>query len=376
MVKISGIFLFLAVVLLFFCDLGISTYDPWQELARLSRGMFIPDISALNLFWGSLINTVSFALMGITLAIFFGILLSLFFHLHVVRLGASFIRSVHEIFWAFLLMHLVGLNSLCGILAIAIPYTGIFAKVYAEIIQEADDNPAEALAGKISPFISFIYAKLPLVYADLKNYTSYRFECALRSSAILGFIGLPTVGYHLETAFREGMYSEAAALLYFFYVLILYLQYWVKPFGLAIAFAGAIYFTSWEVTMDVSNIIRFFSYEILPWPMRSAGFYDGSKIVDWNIAPVISWVVELLVFEGIGGILNTIVLSQVSLVCTALFALVLFPFGCNFFFSQKVTWLGNLLFIILQTTSEYIIAYVLLQLWGINAPSNLRSVSA
>ena len=56
----------------------------------------------------------------------------------------------------------------------------------------------------------FFYARLPLIWASCKAYTGYRLECALRASAILGFIGLPTLGFHLETAFREGHYGEGA----------------------------------------------------------------------------------------------------------------------------------------------------------------------
>ena len=50
----------------------------------------------------------------------------------------------------------------------------------------------------------------------LRSYTSYRFECGLRSSAVLGFVGLPTLGYHLESFFAQGSYSQVAALLMLF----------------------------------------------------------------------------------------------------------------------------------------------------------------
>ena len=43
------------------------------------------------------------------------------------------------------------------------------------------------------------------------------------------FRRLPTLGYDLETAFSEGSYSEAAALLIIFYVMIATLRLWAKP---------------------------------------------------------------------------------------------------------------------------------------------------
>ncbi len=98
----------------------------------------------------------------------------------------------------------MGLNPVCGVLAIAIRYSGIFAKVYSKIHQKSYHRPLAGMPPGAGLLSRFCYGILSVIYRDLKNYTSYRFECALRSSAILGFIGPPTLGYHLETAFREG----------------------------------------------------------------------------------------------------------------------------------------------------------------------------
>ena len=103
-------------------------------------GALTPDFSVLIEFRSALLNTVTFALCGIFIAVIFGTVLALMFHLIVVRLFCAFIRAIHEIFWVFILLPIVGLNPICGVLAIAIPYSGIFAKVYAEILQEADQR--------------------------------------------------------------------------------------------------------------------------------------------------------------------------------------------------------------------------------------------
>ncbi len=81
---------------------------------------------------------------------------------------------------------------------------------------EADPAPSHALPASTTTISRFFFARLPLVWQAFKAYGSYRLECALRASAILGFIGLPTLGFHLETAFREGVYDQGAALLYLF----------------------------------------------------------------------------------------------------------------------------------------------------------------
>jgi phosphonate transport system permease protein len=334
MLRTSLFFVVIAGAAFVAADISITTFDPWLELRQMGIGLLTPDFFSLPGFGRALFNTVSFALIGLSGAVFFGTILSFFFEYTAVRLFAAFIRAVHELFWAFLLMPIIGLNSLCGILAIAIPYAGVFAKVYAEIRQEADQQPFQALSGRASRLSGFIYGTLPLIYQDLKNYTSYRFECALRSSAILGFIGLPTLGYHLETAFREGMYSEAAALLYCFYLLVISLRLWARPKFILVPLLLAVIFTSWQTSVSLSNILRFFTYDILPWPMRADGFYDGTQTVSLVVMPLFSWVKDVFLTGALPGIWNTLVLTQIALACTAIFTLAAFPPASRVFFPQ------------------------------------------
>jgi phosphonate transport system permease protein len=373
MLGVSVLFLVVALAAIPAADISLSTLDPWLECKRMLVGLLTPDFSSLPLFFTPLLNTISFALLGITLAILAGSILSLFFASTPVRLFCAFIRSIHEIFWAFLFMPVVGLNSLCGILAIAVPYAGVFAKVYAEIREESNTESSEALPDGTGRMSSFFFTTLPTIYTDVKSYTSYRFECALRSSAILGFVGLPTIGYHLETAFREGTYSEAAALLYLFYLLILSLKFWTKPKILLLCFLAAVFYTSWETSISFANLMRFVTYDILPWPMRAAGYYDGSHSVVFNPIPILQWGKDLISSAAIPGIWNTLVLTQIALVSTAIFTLVSFPFGSSQFFTKKVTAVSHVVFVILRTTPEYILAYIFLQLWG---PSMLPAVFA
>lgn len=373
MLRTSLSFLFIALLALIAADISVSTLDPWLELRRIGVGLVTPDFFSLPEFGEALFHTVSFALIGIALAVIFGSVLSLFFEYAPVRLFCAFIRAIHELFWAFIFMPITGLNSLCGILAIAIPYAGIFAKVYAEIRQESDHRPTQALPEGTLRISGFLYTTLPIIYRDLKNYTSYRFECALRSSAILGFIGLPTLGYHLETAFREGMYSEAAALLYSFYLLILSIRLWARPGFIVVPLVAAFVFTSWDVSLSPANIVRFFTYDILPWPMRAEGFYAGTQTVSLPLSEIVRWAADIFRTEALPGIWNTVLLTQLALVCTAVFTLVSFGFASRQFFTRKVTGPAHVLLVVLRTTPEYILAYIFLTLWG---PSMLPAICA
>jgi phosphonate transport system permease protein len=373
MQRTSVVFLLVALAALAVGDISVSTFDPWLELTRLARGLASPDFFSLPGLAKAVGNTLAFALIGMAGAVVFGSILSLFFAYRPVRLFCAFIRAIHELFWAFIFMPVIGLNSLCGILAIAVPYAGVLAKVYAEIRQEADLAPADALPKGTGTLSAFLYTTLPITYPHLKNYTAYRFECALRSSTILGFIGLPTLGYHLETAFREGLYSEAAALLYIFYLMIISLKVWARAKIIALPVLAACFFISWNTAFSLDNIIRFFTYDILPWPVRAEGFYDGTRALSFSLPEVLTWAGDIGFTQALPGIWNTLLLTQIALVLTAVFTLAAFVPACRLFFSFRVTAPAHLVLVILRTTPEYILAYVGLQLWG---PSMLPAIFA
>jgi phosphonate transport system permease protein len=190
-------FVLLAVVCLIFADLSITTLDPWTEMQRMAMGFVTPDFFAVTNIGRVLIQTIAFAMSGVALGAFFGFFLAQVFHIALVRWSCAFVRAIHELFWALILLQILGLTPLTGVLAIAIPYAGICAKVYAETLEESQPAVLQVLPAGSGIVSTFFFARLPDVWVHIKNYTSYRFECGLRSSAVLGFIGLPTLGFYL-----------------------------------------------------------------------------------------------------------------------------------------------------------------------------------
>lgn len=123
------------------------------------------------------------------------------------RLLIALLRSVHEYLLALLFLAALGLTPGAGVLALALPATGILAKVFGELLDEVDPSHASALEGLGSGRIAAItWGSLPRAMPDLVAYTFYRLECALRGSFILGFFGFPTLGLGLRLAFEEGDY--------------------------------------------------------------------------------------------------------------------------------------------------------------------------
>ena len=366
--KTSILFLLSALACVFVADLKVSTADPWGELGRIAWGFLTPDFLAFRELLDALGQTVAFALLGVGLGAGAGFLLALVFQWRGVRWSASFLRSVHELFWALIFMQFLGLNAVTGVLAIALPYAGIFAKVFAEMFEEADPAPLKSLPEGSGRLSELLYARLPGVWANVRSYTSYRMECGLRSSAVLGFIGMPTLGFHLEAFFRAGSYSEVAALLILFYVLIGTLRWWLRPGLLPVYFAVALAFLWAPLDVSWSNAVRFFTQDIVPYPLRAA-----ELAADRRLAELGSWLWTLARDQALPGVAATLVLSQVALVCTGIVTLVTFPLVSRLFLGRPARSAGNLLMIVLRSTPEYILAYLFLQLWG---PSMLPAIAA
>ncbi len=136
------------------------------------------------------------------------------------RVVITLMRSVHELLWAVLFLAAFGRSNLTAVVAIAIPYAGTLAKVFSELIDEAPREAAAALRGNgASSAQVFTGALLPHAFPDMCAYAFYRFECALRSSAILGFFGFPTLGYYIAASFENLHYGEVWTYLYALFIL-------------------------------------------------------------------------------------------------------------------------------------------------------------
>ncbi|HEV7267996.1 MAG TPA: hypothetical protein VGN83_24290 [Falsiroseomonas sp.] len=365
-------FLLAAIVALPLADLAVSALDPWAEMGRLLAGLMRPDLLAVA--GTSVVLTIAFAVLGVALGAGAGLVLALVFaRSGAVRILAAALRSVHELFWALLLMQVTGISPLTGILAIAIPYAGIFAKVFAELIEEANLAADRVLPAGTDIVSRFAYARLPELAGPFGTYLLYRFECGMRSTLVLGFIGLPTMGFELETYFRQGRYAEAAAFIAVFYLLIGTRRLWVRPATLPFLLAGslvALALLTEPIAGDSmwQNLARFLGHDIVPRPLRDA---DLAELASWGA--FLAWLWPILSDQALPGLVNTLVLSQIALVASGVLALALFPLVCRSFAGRAGRPFGRVLLVLLRSTPEYMLAYVLLQMLG---PSMLPAAIA
>jgi phosphonate transport system permease protein len=227
-------------------DLGVLLKaDSQSEMGRFVSAFWPPAHGEefLQLLWQATLQTLAIATAGMALALLLAIPASLLASRALSLSAASrggrpsalgrllrwpvrglliFLRSVPEIVWALLFVRAVGLGPTAGVLAIAITYSGMLGKVYAEIFESVDQRPAHALlqagCGRLT---AFCYGILPNVAAELLSYTAYRWECAIRASVVMGFVGAGGLGQQIDLSLRMFAGGEVASMLLTFFVLVL-----------------------------------------------------------------------------------------------------------------------------------------------------------
>ena len=227
-----------------------TEFKPWELFDARSLkstgkflATFVPprhDLEFLTLMAKEAWRTVAIATAGLSLALLLALPLAL---LSTARLSISrltgrmaawpyvlrqaarwlsmILRSVPELVWALIFVRVVGLGPTAGVIAIAIAYSGMLGKVYAEILEAGDSAATQALlhngAGRLQ---AFFYGALPQCGAELVSYTVYRWECAIRSSVVLGFVGAGGLGQQLDTAAKMFSGSEVSTILIIFMLLV------------------------------------------------------------------------------------------------------------------------------------------------------------
>ncbi len=129
------------------------------------------------------------------------------------RTNFLFLRSLPELIVALLLVRILGLGINAAILSIVITFTGFMTKVFTEIIDSSNCIPFENLtksgAGK---FKVFFYTTLPICSKEIISYIIFRWECAIRTSLILGLVGAGGLGQQMEFAIKMMNLNEVSTI--------------------------------------------------------------------------------------------------------------------------------------------------------------------
>jgi phosphonate transport system permease protein len=190
--------------------------------------MWSPDLSPdfLRLTLREAGVTVSYALLGTFVALIIGLIGSVILTERiwtplagpvgrarwgwmVGRFAFAVPRSMHEVVFGLVLVNLLGLNPLVAILAIGIPFGAVTAKVFSELLDEVPREAERALRSAGSGRLTgLIFGVFPYAFGDLLSYAFYRFECSIRSAAVLGIVGAGGIGFQLALSFQSLRYEQ------------------------------------------------------------------------------------------------------------------------------------------------------------------------
>ena len=246
----SRVFWLCVALVLLAPALVLTEFKPWtlfepetlKSTRRFLSDFFPPKIEGefLLLVARECWRTVAIATAGMALALLVSIPLTLIStsalsvsalpgRMHalpfIVRQGVRWLlillRSVPELVWALVFVRVVGLGPTAGVLAIALTYGGMLGKVYGEILESDESHATNTLlrngAGRLQ---AFFYGLLPQSAAELTSYTVYRWECAIRSSAVLGFVGAGGLGQQMDNSMKMFQGGEVATMLIVFMLLV------------------------------------------------------------------------------------------------------------------------------------------------------------
>ncbi len=189
-------------------DFGqLFSVEAGAQMLKYVVSFFPPDISVdyLAQIWRGTLETVAISAIGTLLAAVLGLMLALpasgrfgIVPRMIARLTLNFLRSIPELVWAALMVFAAGLGPFAGTLALAWHTTGVIGRLFAETLENAPPEPAQALRfGGSRPALAFLYGTLPGVVPQLVAYSLYRWEINIRMAAILGFVGAGGLGQML-----------------------------------------------------------------------------------------------------------------------------------------------------------------------------------
>jgi phosphonate transport system permease protein len=208
-------------------DLWTGAAGMWDIVTRAMP----PDFSQMeHIAWPAL-ETVDIALFGTTAAVLMALPLAVMAArntsparpLYALSRGIiAFCRAVPDLVWALLFVTAVGLGPFTGALAISVHSIGMLGRLFAEVIEDMDMGPVEALTTTgASRMQVFSHAVVPTVLPSLLGIGLYRLDENIRASLVLGFVGAGGLGFELLTAMNLFQYRTVSLLLLVTFVLVM-----------------------------------------------------------------------------------------------------------------------------------------------------------
>jgi phosphonate transport system permease protein len=189
-------------------------------MADLLRRSFPPNVSLWIQAFRPTLETLDTALLGTVAGVVFAVPFAVLAArnttpspalYYLARASIALFRAVPDLVWALLFVSAVGLGAFPGVLALSVHSIGMLGRLFAEVIEDIDMGPVEALsltgAGRIAVFT---HAVVPGVAPSLLGIALYRLDENIRASIVLGFVGAGGIGFQLLSAMNLFLYRDVS----------------------------------------------------------------------------------------------------------------------------------------------------------------------
>ncbi|GGK11853.1 hypothetical protein GCM10010965_01000 [Caldalkalibacillus thermarum] len=134
----------------------------------------------------------------------------------------SFLRSIPDVVIGLILVMAIGPGTFPAVMAILLHNIGVLGKLIAELVEASDKGPQEAVRSMgLGSTMVALYGILPQIMPNVLSHYFYRFEVAIRSSVILGFLGGGGIGQLLFNSFRTFQYTDVTTYVIFVMLLVI-----------------------------------------------------------------------------------------------------------------------------------------------------------
>ncbi|MGP9810554.1 phosphonate ABC transporter, permease protein PhnE [Rhodopseudomonas sp. NSM] len=199
----------------------------WADLAEWLWG--------LKRWTGLLLDTLLIAYVGTLIGAIAGFVLCFLASANLVRSRTmvfvtrrflEICRTVPELVFALVFVLAFGLGPLPGVLAIAIHTTGALGKLFAEVVENIDDEPIDGVVASGGNWVEMVrFAVVPQVLSNFVSYALLRFEINVRGAAVMGFVGAGGIGQDLIEAVRKFYYTDVSAILMLIIIAVMTIDY-------------------------------------------------------------------------------------------------------------------------------------------------------
>ena len=234
---------FLGIAVLYAVSAAVTNYNLISGLESIPKAIswmasnFIPDERA----WSRLPNIMSklaeTALVSVAVTVCSAIC-AFFFSLlgtktiranpviaRIVRIIASFFRSVPDVVWAILLLFSFGQNILTGFFALFFYTFGMLTRMFIETIDEVSAACVEALHATGSTTLQTVFQGIiPSSLPEIVSWVLYSIETNIRASTLIGILTATGIGNLFDMYYKRMDYSSASLVVISIVVLVIAIE--------------------------------------------------------------------------------------------------------------------------------------------------------